>query len=170
MRSSLIPSDTPNTFKHFLLAHLTMPCIVPLCARLYDGALVRPYGLLPDLITYRCYVFVNWMKYEVKWSEVTQSCPTLWDPVDYSPPGSSVHGILQARILEWVAIPFSRGSSWPRDQTQVSRIAGRGFNLWATREDWMKYISWYILLHIKYTLANCVCILLLIHLVYLYKI
>ena len=67
-------------------------------------------------------------------SEVTQSCPTLCDPVDCSPPSSSVHGILQARILEWVAISFSRGSSQPRDQTQVSLIAGRCFNLWATRE------------------------------------
>ena len=56
-------------------------------------------------------------------SEVAQSCPTLCDPVDCSPPGSFVHGILQARILEWVAIPFSRGSSQPRDQTQVSCIA-----------------------------------------------
>ena len=46
---------------------------------------------------------------------VAQSCLTLCDPMDGSPPGSSVHGILQARILEWVAIPFSRGSSWPRD-------------------------------------------------------
>ena len=66
--------------------------------------------------------------------EVAQSCPTLCDPVDCSPPGSSVHEILQARILEWVAISFSRGSSRPRDRTQVSRIAGRRFNLWATRE------------------------------------
>ena len=57
----------------------------------------------------------------------TQSCQTLWDPMDCSPPGSSIHGILQARILEWVAIPFSRGSFWPRDQTCVSRIAGRFF-------------------------------------------
>ena len=57
-------------------------------------------------------------------SEVVQSCPTLCDPVDCSPPGSSIHGILQARILEWVASFFSRGSSWPRDQTQVSCIAG----------------------------------------------
>ena len=70
----------------------------------------------------------------MKWSEVAQLSPTLCDPMDCSPPGSSVHGILQARILEWVAISFSRGSSWPRDQTQVSRIAGRHFNLWATRE------------------------------------
>ena len=60
---------------------------------------------------------------------VAQSCPTLCDPMDYSSPSSSVHGILQARVLEWVAIPFSRGSSQPRDQTQVSCIAGRHFNL-----------------------------------------
>ena len=55
-------------------------------------------------------------------------------PVDCSPPSSSVHGILQARILEWVAISFSRGSSQPRDRTQVSYIAGRCFNLCTTRE------------------------------------
>ena len=54
---------------------------------------------------------------------------TLCDRMDYSPPGCSAHGILQARILEWVAITFSRGSSRPRDQTQVSRIGGRHFNL-----------------------------------------
>ena len=58
-------------------------------------------------------------KSEVK---VTQSCPTLCDPMDYT-----VQGILQARILEWVAFPFSRGSSQPRDQTQVSHIAGGFF-------------------------------------------
>ena len=57
--------------------------------------------------------------------EVTQSCPTLCDHMDCSPPGSSVHGILQARILEWVDILLSRGPSWPRNQTQVSCIAGR---------------------------------------------
>ena len=55
------------------------------------------------------------------------SCPTLCDPMDCSPPGSSVHGILQARILEWVAIPFSRASSQLRDQTQVSCIASGFF-------------------------------------------
>ena len=55
--------------------------------------------------------------------------------MDCSSPGSSVHGILQARILEWVAISFSRGTSQPRDRTQVSHIAGRWFNLLATRED-----------------------------------
>ena len=55
-------------------------------------------------------------------SEVTQLCPTLCDPMDCSLPGSSLHGIFQARVVEWVAISFSRGSSWPRDQTQVSCI------------------------------------------------
>ena len=60
---------------------------------------------------------------------VAQSCLTLCDLVDYSPPGSSAHGILQARILEWVAIPFSRGSSPPRDGTQVSCI-GRQILYW----------------------------------------
>ena len=53
----------------------------------------------------------------------------LCDPVDCSLPGSSAHGILQARILEWVAISFSRGSSQPRDRTRVSHIGGRRFNL-----------------------------------------
>ena len=63
---------------------------------------------------------------------VTQSSPTLCDPMDCSPPGSSVSGILQARILEWVAMPFSRGSQH-RDQSWVSWIGGRFFTIWATR-------------------------------------
>ena len=63
------------------------------------------------------------------------SCVLLFaNPVDWSLPGSSVHGILQARIPEWVAIPFSRRSFWVRDQTQISCIAGRFFTIWATRE------------------------------------
>ena len=65
---------------------------------------------------------------------LAQSCLILCNPMDCSPPGSSVHGILQARILEWVAIPFSRGSSQPRDWTWVSCIAGGFFTVWATRE------------------------------------
>ena len=58
----------------------------------------------------------------------------LCNPMDCSPPASSVHGILQTRILEWLSIPFSRESSWPRDWTQVSCIAGIFFTIWATRE------------------------------------
>ena len=59
----------------------------------------------------------------------------LCDPMGYSPPNFSVCGIFQARILEWLAFPFSRRSSWPRDQTQVSCIAGGFFTIWATREN-----------------------------------
>ena len=60
----------------------------------------------------------------------------------YSLPGSSVHGILQTRILEWVAIPFSRGSSQPRDWTQISHIAGGFFTVWATREAQLRSCGW----------------------------
>ena len=65
---------------------------------------------------------------------VAQLCPTLCDPMDCNPPGSSIHGILQARILEQVAVPSSRRSSQPQDWTQVAYIAGRFFSIWATRE------------------------------------
>ena len=74
---------------------------------------------------------------EVKWSEVAQSCPTLFDPMGCSSKYSSVHGISQAWILEWVAMSFSRGSSRTRDWAQVSRIVGRCFTIWATREPWI---------------------------------
>ena len=74
-----------------------------------------------------------WWGWKVK-VLVTQSCPTLCNPVDCSPPGPFIHGILQARIPEGVAIPLLRGSSQPRDWTQVCCIAGRFFSSWATRE------------------------------------
>ena len=61
--------------------------------------------------------------------EVTQSCPILCDSMDCGPPGFSIHGVFQARILAWVAISFSRGSSPPRDRTQVSCIEGRRFTV-----------------------------------------
>ena len=64
-----------------------------------------------------------------KESEVAQSCPALCDPMDCSLPGSSVHGIFQAIVLEWIAISFSRGSSQSRDQTLVSHIADRCFTI-----------------------------------------
>ena len=66
------------------------------------------------------------------------------NPIDCSPPGSPVHRILQAKILEWVAISFSRGSSWPRNWTQVSCIADRFWTNWATREafSFISYSYW----------------------------
>ena len=92
------------------------------------------------------------MPCKLKESEVTQSCPTLSNPMDCSLPGSSVHGIIQARVLEWVATSYSRGSSPPRDWTQVSlvsHIAVRRFTVWATREahktdKWCQLDNWQV--------------------------
>ena len=106
---------------------------------LYEGDIQRSVGTFNLLSLF--------LKMNVK---VVQSLPVLYDPIDCSPPGFAVHRILQARILEWVAIPFSRGSSWRRDWTRVSHVAGRFFNVWATREahwelyhyrQWQKSIS-----------------------------
>ena len=85
--------------------------------------------ILSYLSMLKC-IFVNLKWSEVKWSEVivSQSCLTLCDPMDL------VHGILQARILEWVAFPFSRGSSQSRDRTQISHLQGWFFTSWATRK------------------------------------
>ena len=80
-------------------------------------------------------------------SLVVQSCLTLCDTMHCSPPGSSVHGILQARIVQWVAIPFYRGSSQLRDQTQVSRTRGRFFTVWASKEALYNNISLQLILH-----------------------
>ena len=85
-------------------------------------------------VSFRC--TAQWFSYITKCVRMCvrhSGCLTLWDPMDCSLPGSSVHGILQTRILEWVAILFSRGSSRPRDWTWVSHIAGRLFTTWATR-------------------------------------
>ena len=84
------------------------------------------YKIVLFLLTLHCYF--NLLIIKVKML-LAQSCLTLHDTMDCSPPGSSVHGILQARIVEWVNIPFSRGSSPPRGQTQVSHIAGRFFTI-----------------------------------------
>ena len=86
---------------------------------------------------------------------VAQSCPTLWDLMNCSWPGSCVHGILQARIPEWVAIPFSRGSSQPRDRTQVSHIAGRFLTVWATREISYYNLHTIAILHTTTSILHC---------------
>ena len=76
-------------------------------------------GVLPRITKYdfEVHVYKSWICVCAK---SLQSCPTLCDPMDHSPPGSSVHGILQPRILEWVAVSSSRGSFWPRDRTHIS--------------------------------------------------
>ena len=83
-------------------------------------------------------------------SEVAQSCLTRSDPMDCSLPGSSVHGILQARVLEWVAISFSRGSSQPRDQTLVSCIVDKHFTVWATRVSTRRVTFFFSLVKMKF--------------------
>ena len=89
----------------------------------------------------RIYWICELMKYTESESLVTQLCPTLCDPMDCRLPDSSVCGIFQARVLEWVAISFSRGSSRPRDQTRVSHIVGTHFTVWATREVILAHIN-----------------------------
>ena len=103
-----------------------------------SGLLTMPKPLTV-WITINCGKFWKRWEYQTTWPaswrrKVAQLCPTLCDPMDCSLPGSSLHGILQARVLEWIAISFSRGSSRPRDRTLVSCISGKHFNLWATRE------------------------------------
>ena len=117
---------------HFIITavsfgYIAQPCF---CRRnLYRGVNIRrgaSLGLYWSLVTTK--------REMCEWMKVTQSCPTLCNPMDCSPPGSPFHGVLQARILEWVAISFSRWSSQPKDWTQVSHIAGRHFTIWATRK------------------------------------
>ena len=84
----------------------------------------------------------------IKWMLVAQSCPTLCDRLfvmlmHHRPPSPSVHGILQARILEWVAILLSRASFWPRDWIRVFHIACRFFSVWATREAHNSHKFWW---------------------------
>ena len=91
---------------------------------------IKPKSLMSPELAGR--FFTTGATWESEKILVTQLCLTLCDPMDCSPPASSVHGILQARILEWVASPFSRGSSRLKDWTQVSCFAGRFFTIWAT--------------------------------------
>ena len=91
----------------------------------------------PGLVVYCSLGNKDFFKIEVcVCAKSLQSCLSLCNPMDCSPPGSSVHGILQARILEWVAMPFSRGSSWPRDRTHVSYVSCTGKWIFTTSATW----------------------------------
>ena len=94
-------------------------------------------------------------------SKVAQSCPTLCNPMDCSLPGSIVHWIFQAKILEWVTIAFSRRSSRPRDWTRVSRIVGRRFTVWANREVLNDYLKSLLLSWMSFTQCLTLWLLLL---------
>ena len=103
---------------------------------------------------YICWIAWMWWSFhdlhECAMCLVDQSCLALWDPMDYSSPGPFAHGIFQARILDWVAISSSRGSSQPRDWNFVSCIAGGFFTCWAIRETWYTHISRHQVAHLKY--------------------
>ena len=127
------------------LFHYAFPYIDAAAAKSLQSCLtVRPHRWQPTRLPCSwdspskntgvgCHFLLQCLKVKSE-SEVAQSWPTLCDPTDYSLPGSTIHGIFQARILEWVAISFSKRSSWPRDWTRVSCIIGRRFTVWATRE------------------------------------
>ena len=136
-------------------AHLTLLCFTFLCA-LQILCFLQMEGLRPSCIkeVYQHHFSSNICSFHNSVSHfgnssnerekrVTQLCPTLCDPMACSSVCFSVHGIFQARILEWVAMSSSRGSLWPRDQTQVSRCAGIFYAIWATREALFQYCTCY---------------------------
>ena len=113
-----------------------------LSASVYNFSLILEVFRNVDYILYAEHHkgWINWFikttlfySYNESESEVSQLCPTLWDITNCNLPGSSIHGTFQARVLVWVVISFSRGSSQPRDRTWVSCVAGRCFTIWVTR-------------------------------------
>ena len=152
----LFPS---SWLSNILLWYMYLPVYVYICTLHLLKAIISSLsiGLLPCLHCFKKYCYEHWgawikvfpfldiypgvgflhhmvilfllFQFSIVKVKVTQSCPTLCNPIDYT-----VHGIHQARILAWVAYPFSRGSSWSRNWTGVSHIGGRFFTSWATRE------------------------------------
>ena len=129
---------TMPTIFIFSLSYLKESCsnTAPLLKRLQCLFLPHKDTLLQNCDHLKWEITIATITTTIKtiWCSVAKPCPTLCGPMESNPPGSSVHGILQARILEWVAISFSRGSSWPRDQTHVSCIGRWILYYWATRE------------------------------------
>ena len=115
-------SHQKNLQKHFKIINFSF----------LKTATVNPVGFVSSFKKHSIFKTTSW--WFLLLSEVAQSCLTLCDPMDCSLQLYSVHGIIQARVLEWVAISFSRGSSQPRDRTWVSWIVGRCFTIWGTRE------------------------------------
>ena len=129
----LFPTGTSGPTTSCLTLFIALFALLEIKSKLYPSGSQSPISLCLYF-----FAFIAWLHQcggvQSAESEVAQSCLTVCDPVGCSLPGSSVHRIFQARVLEWIAISFSRGSSWPRDWTHVSRTAGRHFTVWATRE------------------------------------
>ena len=103
-------------------------------------SIIEPIKFLCWLMKLFIFSELDWCGAWLHACSVAQLCPTLCDPMDCSPPGSSVHGILHAKILEWVAVSFSRGSSWPRDWIQMSFIGRWILYHWALPLDIYSHI------------------------------
>ena len=113
----------------------------------WDSFITKLYPTLCDLMDYS--TPGSSVSFTIsEWKLVTHLYPTVCNPLDCSLPVSSVHEILQARILKWVAIPFSRGSSRPRNRNRVSCIVGKFFTNWATRE--AHYLSEFAQIHVHW--------------------
>ena len=123
---AIVNSTAMNT-RHICLFHLWFPQGICPVEGLLDHIL-----LLLVLCVCVVFFFLQNLHIILCESEITKSCPTLCNPMDCSLPVSTIYGIFQARTPDWVAVSFSRGSSWPRDRTQVSRIAGRCFTIWVS--------------------------------------
>ena len=122
-QSALVPWILFSLKLHTTSDESVWLCDLPISIPVYSAASKCAFSFLKNDST-------NWFQK----GNVAQLCLTLCNPMNCSCPGSSAHGILQARILEWVAMPSSRGSSQPRNQTWVSCITGGFFTVWATRK------------------------------------
>ena len=117
--------EVQGTLKSLLQHHGSKASIL-WCSAFFTVQLSHPYmttGKTIALTRRTCVGKVMSLLFHMLSRLITQSCPTLCNPMDCSPPGSSVHGILQARVLEWGAMPSSRGSSQPRDRTEVCYVS-----------------------------------------------
>ena len=141
-RSCEITKITPDCFRGLLLTPMPAAAakLLQSCRTLCDpmdgsppGGIPRPWDSPGKSIGVGCHFLLQCRKVKSE-NEVAWSCPTLCNPMDCSTTGSSAHGILQARVLEGLAFPFSRRSSQLCDKTQVSHIADGFFTSWATRE------------------------------------
>ena len=137
---ALLPSPVPSTTGHCFLFGSISSFFLELFLHSSPVAYYPPTNLRSSsFMSYHfafsyCSIYNIYIKYIFSEVKVAQSCLTLCNPMDYT-----VHGILQARILEWVVLPFSRGSSQPRNQARVSCIASRFFTNWAIREANIQY-------------------------------
>ena len=130
----LLWPQKPTKNPHSLFLYSICSALLLRISKKEGGASLRPHHHTKTLRYMSCFNILNTKYFKIiEKVKVAQSCPALCKPMDCSLPGSSLHGIFQAIVLEWGAISFSRAASRPRDWTQVSCIVDRCFTIWATR-------------------------------------